>query len=100
MDFEFQPGTDRRLVADLAPRRFIEENRPVLFLGQPGCGKTHPAVALAIRVVQAGWRGYFTTAEDMFTNLVAAKIDGTQDTKLRTYTAPTVLKIATTTNPR
>ena len=92
-DFEFQPSIDPKLVADVATLRFIEENRPILFLGQPGCGKTHLAVALAIAVVEAGWRGYFTTAEDMCANLVAAKIDGTWNTKLRTYTAPTVLVI-------
>ena len=92
-DFEFQPSIDPKLVADLATLRFVAENRPILFLGQPGCGKTHLAVALAIRVVQAGWRGYFTTAEDMCTNLVAARIDGTWATKLRTYTAPTILVI-------
>jgi DNA replication protein DnaC len=55
--------------------------------------QTHLAVALAIRAVEAGWRGYFTTAEDMTTNLVAASIDGTWTNKLRTYTAPTVLVI-------
>lgn len=92
-DFEFQPSIDRKLIDDLASLRFIEENRPILFLGQPGCGKTHLAVALAIRVVEAGWRGYFTTAEDMTTHLVAAKIDGTWTSKLKTYTAPTVLVI-------
>lgn len=92
-DFEFQPSIDRKLIDDLATLRFVEENRPVLFLGQPGCGKTHLAVALAIKVVEAGWRGYFTTAEDMTTNLVAAKIDGTWVSKLKTYTAPTVLVI-------
>ena len=92
-DFEFQPSIDPKLVADLATLRFVAENRPILFLGQPGCGKTHLAVALAIKVVQAGWRGYFTTAEDMCTNLAAAKHDGTWNTKLRTYTAPTILVI-------
>lgn len=92
-DFEFQPSIDPKLVADLATLRFVEENRPILFLGQPGCAKTHLAVALAIRVVEAGWRGYLTTAEDMCTNLVAAKIDGTWNTKLRAYTAPTILVI-------
>jgi DNA replication protein DnaC len=92
-DFEFQPSIDRKLVEDLATLRFIDENRPILFLGQPGCGKTHLAVALAIRAVEAGWRGYFTTAEEMTTNLVAAQIDGTWTNKLRTYTAPTVLVI-------
>jgi ATP-dependent Lon protease len=40
--------------------RFVGENRPILCLGQPGCGKTHLAVALAICAVEAGWHGYFT----------------------------------------
>lgn len=92
-DFEFQPSVDRKLVEDLASLRFIDENRPVLFLGQPGCGKTHLAVALAIRAVEAGYRGYFTSADDMCRNLVAALVDGSFRSKLRTYTAPTVLVI-------
>jgi DNA replication protein DnaC len=92
-DFEFQPTVDRKLVDDLATLRFVEENRPVIFLGQPGCGKTHLAVALAIRAVEAGWRGYFTTADDMCRHLVAASVDGTLTSKLKTYTAPTVLVI-------
>jgi len=92
-DFEFQPTVDPKLVADLATLRFIEENRPVLFLGQPGCGKTHLAVALAIRAVEAGYRGYFTTADDMCRNLVASMNENNFRAKLRTYTAPTVLVI-------
>jgi DNA replication protein DnaC len=73
--------------------RFIEENRPILFIGQPGCGKTHLAVALAIKAVEAGYRGYFSSADDTCRNLVASMNEGTFRTKLRTYTAPTVLVI-------
>ena len=64
-DFQFQPTVDRKLVDDLATLRFIEENRPILFLGQPGCGKTHLAVALATSAVEAEIWGYFSTADDM-----------------------------------
>ena len=92
-DYDFQPSVDRKLVDDLASLRFVGEGRPILFLGQPGCGKTHLAVALAIKVVEAGWRGYFTTADDMTRNLVRAQIEGNWAVKLRTYTAPTVLVI-------
>jgi DNA replication protein DnaC len=92
-DYDFQPSVDRKLVDDLATLRFVEQGRPVLFLGQPGCGKTHLAVALAIKVVEAGWRGYFTTADDMTRTLVRAQIEGTWRSKLKTYTAPTVLVI-------
>lgn len=92
-DFDFQPSVDRKLVEDLATLRFIDENRPLLFLGQPGCGKTHLAVALATRAVESGYRGYFTNADDMVRALVLARRDGVFATKLRTYTAPTVLVI-------
>ena len=92
-DYEFQPSVDPKLVADLASLRFIDENRPILFLGQPGCGKTHLAVALATKAVEAGYRGYFSSADDMCRNLVASMVDGSFRTKLRTYTAPTVLVV-------
>ncbi|MGB5758804.1 MAG: IS21-like element helper ATPase IstB [Acidimicrobiales bacterium] len=92
-DYDFQPGVDRKLVEDLATLRFIEENRPILFLGQPGCGKTHLAVALATLAVEAGYRGYFTTADALAKTLVKASNDGTLATKIKTYTAPTVLVI-------
>ena len=57
-DFEFQPTVDRRLIEDLATLRFMDTGRPILFLGQPGCGKTHLAVAIATLAVEAGFRGY------------------------------------------
>ena len=55
-DFELQPTIDRHLVDDLATLRFMETGRPILFLGQPGGGQTHPAVALATLAVEAGFR--------------------------------------------
>ncbi|MDQ1415347.1 MAG: hypothetical protein QOF81_960 [Acidimicrobiaceae bacterium] len=92
-DFDFQPTVDRKLVADLATLRFITEGRSIALLGQPGCGKTHLAVALATLAVEAGYRGYFTTADDMVHHLGRARVEGTWAAKLRTYTAPTVLVI-------
>jgi DNA replication protein DnaC len=94
-DFEwsFQPSVDRNLIEDLASLRFITEGRPVLFLGQPGCGKTHLAVALATRAVEAGYRGYFTTGADMVATIASSYADGTFNTKIRTYTGPSVLVV-------
>lgn len=92
-DFEFQPSIDRKLVDDLATLRFMETGRPVLFLGQPGCGKTHLAIAIAILAVEAGVRGYFTNAEDMVNNIAQAIREGNMASKLKTYTAPSILVI-------
>jgi DNA replication protein DnaC len=41
----------------------------------------------------AGYRGYFTTADEMVHNLAVARRDGTFATKLKTYTTPSVLVI-------
>lgn len=92
-DFDFQPSIDRKLVEDLASLRFVKEGRPVLFLGQPGCGKTHLAVALCTLAVEAGYRGYFTSGADMCAAIAASYADGSFKLKMRTYTGPSVLVI-------
>ncbi|MGO9197502.1 MAG: IS21-like element helper ATPase IstB [Acidimicrobiales bacterium] len=92
-DFSFQPSVDRKLVMDLATLRFVTAGRPVLFLGQPGCGKSHLATALAILAVEAGYRGYFSSADEMVRNLGHALLEGTFNSKLKTYVAPSVLVI-------
>lgn len=92
-DFDFQPSVDRKLIDDLASLRFVAEGRPILLLGQPGCGKSHLAIALATRAVEAGYRGYFTSAADLVATITSAYADGSFQTKIRTYTGPSVLVI-------
>ena len=48
-DFGFQPSLDERLVKELANLAFVSEATNVLLLGPPGVGKTHLAIALAIK---------------------------------------------------
>ena len=59
----------------------------------PGTGKSHLATALAILAVEAGYRGYFTSADDMVRTLGHALIEGTFNAKLKSYVAPSVLVI-------
>lgn len=92
-DFSFQPSIDPAVIFDLAELGFVEAGTPVLFLGKPGCGKSHLAIALGVRAVEAGYRGYFTTATDMVAAMTSAYADGTFTTKIRTYTGPSVLVI-------
>jgi DNA replication protein DnaC len=92
-DFDFQPSIDPKLIADLAGLDFVAAGTPVLLLGKPGCGKSHLAIALGIRAVEAGYRGYFTTATDMVAAMATAYVDGSFNTKIRTYTGPSVLVI-------
>ena len=92
-DFDFQPSINPDIIRDLAGLGFVEAGTPIPFLGKPGCGKSHLAIALGIRAVEAGYRGYFTTATDMVAAMCTAYADGSFPTKIRTYTGPSVLVI-------
>jgi DNA replication protein DnaC len=92
-DFSFQPSVDKKLIEDLASCRFVEEGRPVMLLGQPGTGKTMLASILCGAAVEAGYRGFFTSAGDLVANMAAAYADGSFGTRMRAYTGPSVLVI-------
>jgi DNA replication protein DnaC len=92
-DFDFQPGVDRQVVAELSTLRFVEEKRNVILLGPPGVGKTHLAIALGVAATEAGYRTYFTSAADMVSALQTAHLEGTAAYKMRTYLSPSVLVI-------
>ncbi|MBC9868328.1 MAG: ATP-binding protein, partial [Opitutae bacterium] len=64
-DFSAQPSIDPKLVDELATLRFLSEGRNIVLLGPPGVGKTHLAIALASKALQAGQRAYFINAMDM-----------------------------------
>ena len=61
-DFAFQPSIDERLVKELANLAFVAEATNVLLLGPPGVGKTHLAIALALRAIENGHGAYFVRA--------------------------------------
>lgn len=92
-EFDFQPSIDRAVIAELSTLRFVEERRNALFLGPPGVGKSHLAIALGIAATEAGYRTYFTTAVDLVAHLQAAHLEGSWSSKMRTYTGPSVLVI-------
>jgi DNA replication protein DnaC len=68
-DFTFQPNLDRQKVMSLFDLNFIRQKGNVIFLGPPGVGKTHLAVALALKVCQSGMSIYFTNMEDLIKKL-------------------------------
>ena len=68
-DFTFHPKLDRQRVLSLFDLAFLEQKENVIFLGPPGVGKTHLAVALAVKACQAGLSIYFTTMGDLIAKL-------------------------------
>jgi DNA replication protein DnaC len=90
-DFEFQPSLDRKVVRELAGMSFIERTENVVLLGPPGVGKTHLAIALGIKTVEAGYSVLFLTLESLMGRLVRARHENRLDRTLQQFTYPRLL---------
>jgi DNA replication protein DnaC len=62
-DFAFQPTLSARLIQELATLGFVQTATNML--GPPGVGKTHLALALTARALQAGHSARFTTLRQL-----------------------------------
>lgn len=75
-DFSFQPGLDRQRILALAQLEFIERRQAVHFLGPPGTGKSHLAIALGVEAVKAGKSVYFATLAELVASMAKAEREG------------------------
>jgi DNA replication protein DnaC len=90
-DFAFQPSLDRDRIMALAQLDFVDRHEAVHFLGQPGCGKTHLALALGVEAVKSGRSVYFATLADIVSSLAKAEREGTLRERLRFLCRPQLL---------
>ena len=84
-DFEFQPTINKALIKDLMTLRFLEKKENILFLGNPGVGKTHLAVSIAIEASKKRNSTYFITCHELLTNLKKAQLENRLDSRLKHY---------------
>ena len=75
----------------MAGLAFVAEARNILLLGPPGVGKTHLAVALALRAIENGQGAYFVRAYDLMEDLRKARVEHNLDRRMKVYLAPKVL---------
>jgi len=68
-DFTFHPDLNKQEVMALFDLEFIPRHENVIFLGPPGVGKTHLAIALAIKACHHGFKVYFTTMDILMRKL-------------------------------
>ena len=90
-DFAFQPSINERQVRELTNLAFVAEATNILLLGPPGVGKTHLAVALALRAIEQGFGAYFVRAYHLMEDLRKARAEHNLDRRMRVYLAPKVL---------
>jgi DNA replication protein DnaC len=84
-DFTFNPDIPRSRVLELGSCAFVERREDVLFIGPTGTGKSHLAQALGHRACRRGMAVLFTSAQDLFGGLRAARGDGTYERRLARY---------------
>jgi DNA replication protein DnaC len=92
-NFSFQPSIDEKLIKELATARFVPHGQNVLIVGPPGVGKSHLAIALGRKVVEAGLSVLFINAMALLGALSKAEADGVLDEKLRYFSRPKLLVI-------
>lgn len=84
-DWDFQPSVPRAEIEELATLRFVERAENVLFVGSPGVGKTHLAVALGIEAVRAGREVRFVDCARLVEDLEDASSRGILKKRLKYY---------------
>jgi DNA replication protein DnaC len=90
-DYDFQPSLDRRQVRELSGLSFVDRAHNVVILGPPGVGKTHLAVALGVKAVEAGYSVLFHTLETLMTKLTRAQHENRLERTLKQMTYPKLL---------
>jgi DNA replication protein DnaC len=87
-DFSFQPSLDRKVVRELAGLGFVERAENVVLLGPPGVGKTHLALALGVKAVEAGHRVLFLTLETLMGRLRRAQQENRLERQMQQLVYP------------
>lgn len=92
-DSEFHPSRAKlkNRLLNLMDPRYIRERRDLIFIGNPGVGKTFMAKCLGYAAAQSGVKVLFTTAMEMLNHLIAAEADHSLLKKLHCYCSPELL---------
>lgn len=90
-DFTFQPSIKKIEIMELATLRFLDKKANILFIGQPGTGKTHLSVALALKALSQGRTVLFTSVWDMINTLQQSRADYSYQKKIQAYLKPDLL---------
>lgn len=95
--FDFNHHKSRKeqknTITDLMNLEFIDQYADLIFIGNPGAGKTFLAKCIGYAACNANKKVLFTTAMDMINQLIASEADHSLVKKLCFYTTPELLII-------
>ncbi len=84
-DYSFQPSIDRRIINDCATCQFINEKKNIVFIGNPGTGKSHLSIGIGIKALMKGYKVLFSPVSEMLQSLHFSKADNSYYQKLGYY---------------
>lgn len=90
-EYNFQPSIDKKIINDCATCQFVPEKKNIVFIGNPGTGKTHLSIAIGIKALTKGYKVLFTSVSEMLQNLHLSKADNSFYQKLKQYLMPDLL---------
>jgi DNA replication protein DnaC len=73
--FEAKPDLNRSQIQTLAGLSFVERAQNIVFIGDPGVGKTGLAIGLLRQAILSGYRCRFFNAQDLLDQLYASLAD-------------------------
>jgi len=92
-DFNFQPSIDKRLINDCLTGQFIKEKKNIVFIGNPGTGKTHLSIAIGLKALMKQHTVLFTSTAHLLQDLHASKADNSYAKRVNYYLSPDLLII-------
>ena len=75
-DYQHQTTLTKRQIHQLLDFGFIDNRANLVFIGPPGVGKTHLAIGIGQKAIDAGFKVLFTTALGLVETLELAEIRG------------------------
>jgi DNA replication protein DnaC len=91
--FDKQPGVKKSQIMGLAGLSFLERAENIVFIGDPGTGKTGLAIGLLRQALVSGHRGRFFNAQDLLDELYTSLADRSTPKLIRSLTRYDLLVI-------
>lgn len=82
-DYRHQTTITKRQVSALLDFGFVDNRQNLIFIGPPGVGKTHLAIGIGQKAIEAGYRVLFRNALDLVEELELAEMKGELKKKIR-----------------
>jgi len=83
-DYRAQTTITKKQISKLLDFTFIDNRENLVFIGPPGVGKTHLAISIGVKTVEAGYKVMFTTAVALIELLDIAEQKGELKKRMNT----------------